>query len=139
MLVSLPACNELPAQKVVETEGGVVVEVKRLGEYPSAVARVRLTRTEDGERLWEVESAEGASTDIWEIPLERGWNDAATLGPRFRTLFPIEGQFFIETDAEYRLEIWGGATWKRRAVEFVMPGLPSNRERFAPGEREGTG
>lgn len=52
MLVSLTACNELPAPKVVETEGGVVVEVKRLGEYVSAVARVRLTRTENGECLW---------------------------------------------------------------------------------------
>lgn len=128
-IVLVAACNELAVPLVAEVEGGVVVEIKRLGEYPSAVTRVRLTRTEDDQRLWEVEAVEGASLDLWEIRLERGWNDVGVLGPRYRTVFPDQRRFLLEPEHEYRLDFWGSAKWKRRSIVFSLPAPPPEGDR----------
>lgn len=125
-------CNELPEPEVRETPEGVVVEVKRLGEYPSAVKRLRLIRAGYGEPVFEIAGARDDTFEIWEIRLDRGWNDMTPWRQRHSVLYPSSGRFWLQPGERYRLEIWGSPEWKHRRVEFVMPDLAPQQELDGP-------
>lgn len=122
VLLVLSACNELPSPRVVETDGGVVVEVKRLGEYPSALRRIRLTRTRDAEVVFEVAYSGAEPLETWGIHLQEGWNDLSRWHHSHQqVLSPAGGRFWLEAGEEYRVDFWGTADWKLRSVKFAMP------------------
>lgn len=111
-----------PPLKVRTTRTGAVIDVRTLGEYPSSVRRLRLSKLPAEEVVWELES-EGRPPQLWEISLVIGRNPAQVEGAlygSYRVIKPTAVDFFeLKGNQEYKVEVWGDGS--RRALEtFVL-------------------
>jgi hypothetical protein len=126
MAFALPRCGR-PPLRVTTQPGTVVIDMQKLGEYPSDVARVRLTDAGSNRIVWEVKGR--GEPQLGRVQLSVGENAAAIADVRhgsYDVLAPAgAGTFKLETGKRYVVEVWGkdNAPRTKRQAEFVVPSV----------------
>ena len=124
MAFALLRCGR-PPLRVTMRPGAVVIDMQTLGEYPSDVARVRLTDVASNRVVWEVKGRD--EPQLGRVQLSVGENVAAISDVRhgsYDVLAPAgSGTFKLEAGKRYVVEVWGtdDATRAKRHAEFVAP------------------
>lgn len=107
--ISLNSCA-LPPPLELEKEGSItVVGFETLGEYPSTVKRIRVSKNSTDETVWEVRALEPGS-QLWSIKLRCGENEKDLVVPArgtYEVVVPKAARFVLESEALYLLEAWG--------------------------------
>jgi len=99
--------------------------MQTLGEYPSDVARLRLTDTASKHVVWEVKGR--GEPQLGRVHLNVGDNAAAIADVRhgsYDVLAPAgAGTFKLEAGKRYVIEVWGkeNAPRTKRQAEFIAP------------------
>jgi hypothetical protein len=115
-----------PPLSILRDGSDVVVGMGSLGEYPTTVARMRLSEMNSGKVVWEVRS-ENSTTQLHGFRLSAGQNptDIGTYHGRYHVAVPERsGSFELRSGVKYRLEAWGGKTIASRSIEVFEVGDP---------------
>ncbi len=124
LVTALAGCSRVPV-RVAPTEDGVTVDVSTLGEYPTSVRRLRISKADQSEVVWEV-VAKDRAPQLWQIPLRVGQNstEVTTTGSgRFRLVTPSgQPSFEMHSGEEYLVEVWGKRSLLPRVVRFSLDG-----------------
>ena len=120
------ACNTyVPDLSVEETQGKTTVSFALLGEYPTGVNRVRLSKA--GTRIWEIEAEDG-KPQLWELRFVEGRNPVLPEGiahGSFVLRHPPESEdFILESGVSYLLEIWSTDDLKSQEEFSIRPARP---------------
>lgn len=113
----------LPAPEVRVLEGTVEIDVQFLGEYPSPVARIRLTEVSSGSVVWEVVQQGPQPAEIHRLVLAAGANPASPVvgaGEGFQVVTPSSEYFRVERDTRYRITLWGSRRSVGRSATFII-------------------
>ena len=105
-------------------DGAISVDTQELGEYYSALSRIRVSDTETGATVWEAKSVElDGLTPVWKFSLVVGENVVPKeISKGFRTVVPITGSAFVlRPGGRYRIDIWGSSTLHHNSRRFVAP------------------
>jgi hypothetical protein len=118
----LLACGRPPLRISVQ-ERCVVVDMQTLGEYPSDLARLRLTDASTKRVLWEVRGRE--EPQVGRVELYVGENPVQ-LGDVRHGVYDViaptnRSTFTLQPTTRYIIEVWGNDTKPRskRQAEFV--------------------
>jgi hypothetical protein len=90
----------------------VVAHIDWFGRAPGDIARIRITETDTGLVLWDVQSISGHAgcwNNCWNLTLQAGENPASfSAGPQgFRAELPLEAKsFFLSRGRPYLFEVW---------------------------------
>ena len=102
----------------------IIVDTQRLGEYYSALSRIRVSDPVDSRTLWEATStAENGLSHVWTFTLVSGENQPPKrLSETFRTTVPVGGgEFMLEAGRRYRVDVWGPSERHHNARTIVVP------------------
>ena len=119
---SLLACGR-PPLRISVLERSVVVDMQTLGEYPSDVARLRLSDASTKHLLWEVRGRN--EPEVGRIELRVGENPVQLGDVRhgvYDVLAPTnKSTFILEPATQYVIEVWGDDAEARskRQAQFV--------------------
>ena len=122
--VCLAACGR-PPLRVAQSGSTVVIDAQTAGEYPSDIARLRLTDAATHRVLWDVRGRNDAQ--IGKIVLRAGDNPAAIADVRhgeYQVDVPAGARTFALTAGKtYAIELWGrdASAWSRREADFTLP------------------
>lgn len=121
VILALLGCNAIPRPVIEKTDDGILVDIQTLGEYPTTLTHLRLTRMDTAEVVWEVRADHGLQ--LWTIPLRHGDNPSVphTFGQRPIEVMTPETDSFALTPGEYELEL-SGEKRSRRRVRFQIGG-----------------
>lgn len=127
MLVTaaLCGCSRKPPIRVNNTNGGVVVDVQSLGEYPTNVKKVRLTRANTGEVVWELNANEdqGRVPQLARFPLYVGPNQAQINDVLYGTYEVVAPKnrdaFSLQRGVQYELTVWGESGRSNKATIYM--------------------
>jgi hypothetical protein len=117
------ACTRLPAPDVRVLDGAVEIDVQFLGEYPSPVARIRLTEVSSGSLIWEVVQQGPQPAEMRRLVLAEGANLASPVvegGERFDVVTPSSEHFRLERGTRYRITLWGSRRSVGRSATFII-------------------
>lgn len=118
-------CNRgLPPLKTEVTEAGVKIRFETLGEYPSAVSRVRLKNRTSNTVIWEVQKATN-SPQMWRVTLRLGENPilppGVTGSGSFEVIVPAAAtSFSLEPGISYEITIWSADGHLSRTASFRL-------------------
>ena len=118
----LGACGGSQFKVAIEASR-VTVDCQLLGEYPSSVRHILLSRRTGGEVVWEARAISG-TPQVHRISVSIGKNAVevpnVTAG-RLESLVPRQGDFVLLPGVEYNLAIWGeDETRKAAEVNFTL-------------------
>lgn len=88
----------------------VMIHLETLGEYPTQIHRLRLSRTGEEDPIWEVVREEG-NPHLWNVVLQVGSNPAqlegVASGGSYRVIAPLtEPSFELEGGVPHELVVW---------------------------------
>ena len=110
--------------RVVVNADRILVDTQQLGEYYSALSRIRVTDPQDRRTVWEVVStSESGLSPVWTFDLVSGDNHLpGRLSQTFRTTIPSGGgQFKLKPGRRYRVDVWGPSVRHHNARMFIAP------------------
>jgi hypothetical protein len=113
---------DAPPLRIVGSGTKLTADVSTLGEYPTTVAKIRLSNAESNAVVWEVR-ADGVA-QLHGLTLVAGQNPARIAADygSYRVIIPSSSEsFLLRESTEYRIEIWGGSgilTKKSAAFHF---------------------
>jgi hypothetical protein len=122
--VFIVGCHR-PPLRVTQHGSSITVDAQTLGEYPSDVARLRLTDASTNRVVWEVKGHD--HPQLGKLVLNVGENPVAVGDTRHGTydvVKPIRKQTFtLAGGGRYVIEAWGrdGNQGTKREVEFTAP------------------
>lgn len=123
MLAAAALCGcSGPPLRVSDTNGGVVVDVQTLGEYPTDVKKVRLTRANTGEVVWELNADEtqGRVPQLAQFPLHAGPNQTQIKDVLYGTYEVVvprnRDTFSLQRGVQYELTVWGDSGRSNKAM-----------------------
>ncbi len=102
------ACSHPPI-RLERTGASVVVHLETLGEYATAIQRIKITEELTDRVVWELDAAEGVP-QLWRFSLIPGRNEASlnAVGGRFRVVVPRDqATFDLSPAGRYRMDVWG--------------------------------
>jgi len=109
--------------QIIDTNGGVLVDIQSLGEYQANLNRLKLTERNSGEVIWEVKAKKDFNP-VWTIPLVAGENPAhPEILSLSEVLVPSDGSTFVlAASTSYILETWSlrDLGESHRVVEFEI-------------------
>lgn len=120
----------MPPLRVTPGENEVMVDVMTLGEYPTAIRKIRLMDADSSETIWELR-ADATVPKIWKFSLRKGENPGyannATIledlkDKKYRVIIPEEAQTFrLEANKEYVIQVCGEGSWRCPKRIFTIP------------------
>jgi hypothetical protein len=117
-MLCVHACTGAPPLRVTHDKGKVVIDIRTLGEYPTSVARVRLTELGKNVVVWELNVKSG-EPQIDEIVLSPGANSAMLRGIQagtYEIIVPKNSDAFVLVQSRtYTMELWGRTGRSARA------------------------
>jgi hypothetical protein len=122
---ALCGCSGKPPIRVSDTSGGVVVDVQSLGEYPTDVKKVRLSRANTGEVVWELNANEtqGRVPQLARFPLYVGPNQAQIKDVLYGTYVIVvprnRDTFSLQRGVQYELTVWGDSGRSNKAMIYM--------------------
>jgi hypothetical protein len=122
--IFIVACHR-PALRVTQHGSSITVDAQTLGEYPSDVARLRLTDASTHRVVWEVKGHD--DPQLGKVVLKVGENPVVVGDTRHGTydvVAPIGKQTFtLAGGGKYIIEAWGrdGNPNTKRETEFTTP------------------
>jgi hypothetical protein len=121
LLLLLVGCGRPPLR--VHQEGdSVIIDVATLGEYPTAIKRLRILSQSNDAVVWEISASTGLA-ELWSVELSLGSNPSQppeALHGEFSVVFPLDvDAFSLEPNVMYRIEAWGSGRWPAR-VEITL-------------------
>lgn len=129
-VLSSSACAKRLSLRLRNSGASVEVDLQSLGEYPSAVQRLRLTESASGLVVWEVQARKaregGSAPQLWKLTFMIGMNPSQienALAGGYEVLAPL-GQtgFRVEADREYSLEVWATEGGRPSRARFTLRG-----------------
>jgi hypothetical protein len=103
-------CRSKPPLKIAVGDGGIVVDVQTLGEYPTTVTHVRLTEA-NGPIVWEIRAEQG-TPQIHKLTFVPGMNSATLAHPdsgQYEVVVPKGSSFVLDPNKTYTVELWGAS------------------------------
>jgi len=105
---TIGGCGLSPPLRVIHHDGEVTIDVMTLGEYHTAVGRIRLMAMPTSDVLWEL-TADEMAPQIWGFTLSVGENPVypkCSAAKRYRVVVPTQATvFFLEREQEYMIEV----------------------------------
>jgi len=113
-----------PPLSVRQEGGSVIIDVATLGEYSSAVQRLRITDQTTKEIVWEILASTGTAR-LWKVELSLGVNPSdpprAVVGT-FGVVLPKDvGTFELKSGVEYKIEVWGEGSRPAKEIVTLVP------------------
>jgi len=110
--LGLASCWARPPLSVQTSAKKTVIDVRTLGEYPTTIAKLRLTENRIGRVVWELQAA-APLPQIWTVEVAEGTNPSNLSGKQvfhgsYTVAVPKDTDYFLlNKDTEYRIEVWG--------------------------------